>query len=206
MIKRLASCIREYKKDAILSPIIISLEVVMDVLIPFLLAFLIDYGIEKGDINYIVKLGTVLVGMALLSLLFGVLAGRFAAKAATGFACNLRHDMYHNIQNFSFTNIDKFSTSSIITRLTTDITNVQNAFQMIIRIAVRAPLMLIFSIVATSLINAKISLVFLVVVPILGGGLFIVMTKAHPIFERVFKTYDKLNNVVQENLRGIRVV
>ena len=206
MIKRLSKCIREYKKDAILSPVIVSLEVVIDVIIPFLLAFLIDEGVEKGNINYIVKLGAILVGLALFSLLFGALAGRFAAKAATGFAKNLRHDMYYNVQNFSFSNIDKFSTSSLITRLTTDVTNVQNAFQMIIRIAVRAPLMLIFSLVAACLINVKASLAFLVAVPILGIGLFTITIHAHPIFEKVFKTYDKLNNVVQENLRGIRVV
>lgn len=206
MIKRLSKCIREYKKEAILSPVIVSLEVVMDVVIPFLLAYLIDNGVEKGDINYIVKLGAVLVVLALSSLVFGVLAGKLAAKASAGFARNLRHDMYYNIQNFSFSNIDKFSTSSIITRLTTDVTNVQNAFQMIIRIAVRAPLMLIFSLIASCLINVKASMAFLVAVPILGVGLFAIIVNAHPIFERVFKTYDKLNNVVQENLRGIRVV
>ena len=206
MIKRLSKCVREYKKDAILTPTLVTLEVIMEVIIPLLMVGLIDKGIDVGDMNMIIKIGIGLVVLAILSLIFGALAGKFAAKASTGFACNLRHDMYYNVQNFSFKNIDKFSTSSIITRLTTDVTNVQNAFQMITRIAVRAPLMLIFSLIMAFSINKKISLIFLCAVPVLGGGLAFVMTHAHPIFERVFKTYDKLNNVVEENLRGIRVV
>ncbi len=206
MIKRLGKCVREYKKPAILTPIFVSLEVIMEVIIPLLMVELIDKGIEAGNMNEIVKIGMALVVIAILSLIFGVLAGMFAAKASTGFACNLRHDMYHNVQNFSFKNIDKFSTSSIITRLTTDVTNVQNAFQMITRIAVRCPLMLIFSLAMAFSINKQVSLVFLCAVPVLALGLFFIMTNAHPIFERVFKTYDKLNNVVEENLRGIRVV
>ena len=206
MIRKLASCVRQYKKPAILTPIFVSLEVVLEVIIPFLMASLIDKGIEAGNMSEILRIGGILVVMAFLSLLFGALAGRFAAKASTGFAANLRHDMYYNIQNFSFFNIDKFSTSSIITRLTTDITNVQMAFQMITRIAVRCPLMFIFSMIMAFYINAKVSLVFLVAVPVLGIGLAVIILNAHPIFERVFKTYDKLNTVVQENLHGIRVV
>ena len=206
MIKRLGKCVREYKKPAILTPIFVSLEVIMEVIIPLLMVELIDKGIEAGNMNEIVKIGMALVVIAILSLIFGVLAGMFAAKASTGFACNLRHDMYYNVQNFSFKNIDKFSTSSIITRLTTDVTNIQNAFQMITRIAVRCPLMLIFSLAMAFSINKQVSLVFLCAVPVLALGLFFIMTNAHPIFERVFKTYDKLNNVVEENLRGIRVV
>ncbi len=206
MIRKLASCVRQYKKPAILTPIFVSLEVVLEVIIPFLMASLIDKGIEAGNMSEIVRIGGILVVMAFLSLLFGALAGRFAAKASTGFAANLRHDMYYNIQNFSFFNIDKFSTSSIITRLTTDVTNVQMAFQMITRIAVRCPLMFIFSMIMAFYINAKVSLVFLVAVPVLGIGLAVIILNAHPIFERVFKTYDKLNTVVQENLHGIRVV
>ncbi len=206
MIKRLSKCVREYKKPAILTPIFVSLEVITEVIIPLLMVDLIDKGIDAGDMNEIVKIGSGLIILAILSLIFGVLSGMFAAKASTGFACNLRHDMYHNVQNFSFKNIDKFSTSSIITRLTTDVTNVQNAFQMITRIAVRCPLMLIFSLIMAFKINKEVSLVFLCAIPVLAIGLFFIMTHAHPIFERVFKTYDKLNNVVEENLRGIRVV
>lgn len=206
MIKRLSKCVREYKKPAILTPIFVSLEVIMEVIIPLLMVDLIDKGIEAGNMNEIIKIGIALVVIAVLSLIFGALAGVFAAKASTGFACNLRHDMYYNVQNFSFKNIDKFSTSSIITRLTTDVTNVQNAFQMITRIAVRCPLMLVFSLAMAFSINKQVSLVFLCAIPVLALGLFFIMTNAHPIFERVFKTYDKLNNVVEENLRGIRVV
>ena len=178
----------------------------MEVFIPFLMASLIDKGIEGGNMAYIWKMGVVLVLTALVSLLFGTLSGGFAADAAAGFARNLRHDIFYNVQNFSFSNIDKFSTSSIITRLTTDVTNVQNAYMMIIRIAVRAPTMMIFSLVMTFSINVKISLIFLGVIPVLAAGLFLVIRYVHPIFQRVFKTYDKLNNVVQENLRGIRIV
>ncbi len=206
MIKKLAKCIREYKRDTILSPVFVSLEVFMEVLIPFIMARLIDYGIDRGDMSYIVRTGLILAAMALLSLLFGVLAGKAAATASAGFAKNLRHDMFHHIQDFSFTNIDKFSASSIVTRLTTDVTNVQNAFQMIIRIAVRSPIMFISSIVMAMTVSVKMSLIFLAVIPLLAVGLYFLMTGAHPLFRRVFKTYDKLNRVVQENLHGIRVV
>ena len=206
MIKKLMKCIRQYKTATLLAPTYVSIEVVLEVIIPLLMANLIDKGIDAGNMSEIIKYGIILVILSFFSLLFGILAGRYAAKASTGFAANLRHDMYYNIQNFSFSNIDKFSTASIITRLTTDVTNVQMAFQMIIRIAVRSPLMLIFSLVMAMYINLKISLIFLAAIPILSFGLCFIAMKAHPIFERVFKTYDKLNNVVQENLHGIRVV
>jgi ATP-binding cassette subfamily B protein len=170
------------------------------------MAELIDYGIDAGNMSYIVKMGIALAISCVISLIFGALSGKFAASASAGFAKNLRKDMFYNVQNYSFSNIDKFSTSSIVTRLTTDVTNLQNAYQMIIRIAVRAPIMLIFSMIMAFSINHKLSLIFLVAVPVLGVGLGVIMMNAHPIFERVFKIYDKLNNVVQENLHGIRVV
>ena len=206
MIKRLASCIREYKKSSILAPIFIVMEVVMEVIIPILMANLIDYGIDAGNMEYIYKMGLFLVFSSAIALLFGVLSGRSAAVASAGFAKNLRKDMYYNVQNFSFSNIDKFSTASIVTRLTTDVTNVQNAYQMIIRLAFRCPVMLILSVVMALKISPQLSLIYAGCIPVLGFGLFFIMSKAHPIFERVFKKYDKLNNVVQENLHGIRVV
>ena len=206
MIKRLASCIREYKKSSILAPIFIVMEVVMEVIIPILMANLIDYGIDAGNMGYIYKMGLFLVFSSAIALLFGVLSGRSAAVASAGFAKNLRKDMYYNVQNFSFSNIDKFSTASIVTRLTTDVTNVQNAYQMIIRLAFRCPVMLILSVVMALKISPQLSLIYAGCIPVLGFGLFFIMSKAHPIFERVFKKYDKLNNVVQENLHGIRVV
>lgn len=206
MIKRLAACIRQYKKDTIITPIYVTIEVIMDVIIPLLMAKLIDYGINKGNMNVIWEIGGALVLVTIISLASGALAGNYAARASAGYARNLRQDMYYAVQDFSFSNIDKFSTASIITRLTTDVTNVQNAFQMIIRIAVRSPLMLLFSLVMAIGINPRLSLIYLISIPLLGGGLYIIIRNAHPIFERVFRTYDKLNNVVQENLRGIRVV
>lgn len=206
MVKRLARCIRQYKKDTVLTPILITLEVVMEVLIPLIMVNLIDDGINTGNMKIIWKLGIILVLFAMISLLFGTLAGNTAAKAMSGFASNLRHDMYYKVQDFSFNNIDKFSTASIVTRLTTDVSNVQMAFMMIIRIAVRAPIMLILALTMSFTINARLALIFLIVIPFLGGFLYYIIKKVHPIFERVFKTYDKLNKVVQENLRGIRVV
>lgn len=206
MIKRLAKCVREYKKDAVLTPTFVVGEVIMEVLIPLLMAKLIDNGIDLGDMGYVVKMGVALLFAAIISLIFGVAAGKTCATASSGFAKNLRHDMYHNVQNFSFSNIDKFSTASIVTRLTTDVNNVQMAFMMIIRMAVRSPMMLIFSVAAVLRISPKLALIFLAVIPILAIGLFIITTKAHPIFKKVFKTYDNLNSVVEENLRGIRVV
>lgn len=206
MIKTLAKSIREYKKQTILAPVLIALEVIMDILIPFFMSKLVDQGIYAEDMGAIYKYGAMLVLFVGFSLTFGILAGKYAAEASTGFAKNLRHDMYYKVQNYSFQNIDKFSTASIVTRMTTDVTFVQNAFQMLTRITFRAPLNLIFSLVMAFIINAKIALVFLALVPVLGIGLYIIATHAHPIFEKVFKTYDKLNNVVQENVRGIRVV
>lgn len=175
-------------------------------MIPLMTGKLLDEGVKAGSMHHIAAYGLTVVGMAVLALICGGLSGRFGAKASTGFARNLRREMYRNVQKFSFANIDKFSTSGIITRLTTDVTNVQMAFMMVIRIAVRSPIMLICAWVLTLRINPKLALIFLVVIPILGIGLALIMTRAHPIFERVFKRYDHLNNVVQENLLGIRVV
>lgn len=206
MIKKLFTSVREYKKDSILSPLFVMLEIVMEVLIPFLMAKLIDYGIDKGNLQVVLKIGTFLIFSTIFSLIFGALAGKFAAVASSGFAKNLRHDMYYSVQNFSFANIDKFSTPSIVTRLTTDVTNVQNAYQMIIRIAVRSPVMLVFSLIMAFTVNQKVSLIFLVLIPFLGFSLFFIISKVHPTFKKVFQTYDKLNRVVQENLRAIRVV
>jgi len=206
MIRRLIQSIKEYKRETIETPIFVALEAVMEIIIPLLMANLIDYGIDAGEINVVVKYGAALLIATLMELFVGSLAGRSATIASSGFARNLRRDMYYNVQEFSFSNIDKFSTSSIVTRLTTDVTNVQQAFQMIIRMAFRAPLMIVFALIVSFRIHAGISLVFLACIPVLGIGLFLIMQKAHPIFERVFRTYDRLNNVVQENLRGIRVV
>ena len=206
MIKKLAGSIREYKTKSILSPVFVTLEVVMEVVIPLLMAYLIDYGIDKGNMSVIWKVGIILVATTVVSLAFGALAGSYAASASAGYAKNLRKDMYYSIQNFSFSNIDKFSTSSLITRLTTDVTNVQNAYQVIIRIAVRSPILLVFSLIMAFTVNKQLTLIFLAIIPLLATGLFLVIKYAHPIFEHVFKTYDKLNNVVLENLRGIRVV
>ncbi len=181
-------------------------EVIMEVLIPFLMADLIDYGIDAGQMSVVVKMGVALLISAFISLVFGVLAGRSAAIASAGFAKNMRKDMFYNVQTFSFSNIDKFSTSSIITRLTTDVTNVQNSFQMVLRMAARSPIMLAFSLIAAFSIDAKLSLIFLAAIPILSLGLYLIISKAYPVFQRVFKRYDRLNNIVQENLAGIRVV
>ena len=175
MIKKLFTSVREYKKDSILSPLFVMLEIVMEVLIPFLMAKLIDYGIDKGNLQVVLKIGTFLIFSTIFSLIFGALAGKFAAVASSGFAKNLRHDMYYSVQNFSFANIDKFSTPSIVTRLTTDVTNVQNAYQMIIRIAVRSPVMLVFSLIMAFTVNQKVSLIFLVLIPFLGFSLFFII-------------------------------
>ena len=206
MIKRLSQSVREFKLPSLLSPLFVSLEVLMEVLIPFLIGKLIDNGIDKADTAYVVKTGAVLVVLCMLSLWFGVLAGNYASKASAGFARNLRHDMYHNVQSFSFSNIDKFSSSSLVTRLTTDVTHLQNAYQMLIRIAVRSPIMTIMSLVMAFRINARLASVFICVIPFLGTGLFLITKKAHPVFKRMFKKYDRLNKVISENLRGIRVV
>ena len=206
MIKKLMKSIGEYKKDTILTPVFVSLEVVLEVIIPLLMAKLIDEGIYDGEMSIVYKIGLELVLCAIFSLLFGMLSGIFASRASSGFAKNLRKNLYYKVQDFSFSNIDKFSTSSLVTRLTTDVTNTQRAFQMIIRIAVRTPLMLIISLFFAISISAKLSLVFLIIVPILGIGLYLITTKVHPIMKRVFNTYDDLNNVVEENVSGIRVV
>ncbi|HNX63146.1 MAG TPA: ABC transporter ATP-binding protein [Candidatus Limiplasma sp.] len=206
MLKRFAACIREYKKQTILTPVYVTVEVIIDVVIPLVMASLIDQGISAGSMKMIWIYGIALILSCAVSLAFGALSGKNGAYASAGFAHNVRRDMYENVQRFSFFNIDRFSTASLITRLTTDVTNVQNAFQVIIRIAVRSPLMLIFSLLMAFRVNPKLALIFLGTVPVLGGGLYLVVSHVHPIFERVFKTYDKLNKVVQENLRGIRVV
>ncbi|MBP3361351.1 MAG: ABC transporter ATP-binding protein [Clostridia bacterium] len=206
MVREILKSIREYKRDSILAPIFVMFEVIIEVIMPSFMADLIDKGIDAGDMNFILKMGVMLAVSCILSLIFGAFAGKFAANAAAGFAKNLRKDMFYNVQDFSFSSIDKFSASSIVTRLTTDVTNVQNAYMMIIRSAIRAPLMLVFALVMAFSVNHKLSLVFLAAVSVLGIGLYMIMTHAHPVFERVFKTYDKLNNVVQENLHGIRVV
>lgn len=206
MIKRLSQCIREYKKDAILSPLYVLVESLLDVAIPFVMAGLIDKGIEAGNMSMILRYGAILAGFALVALTFGALSGRSCARATAGFARNLRHDMFHHLQVYSFSNIDKFSSAGLVTRLTTDVSNVQNAFMMIIRTLIRCPAMLIFAMVMSFRINHDISLIFLAVIPILGVGLYLIIKHVHPVFERVFKTYDRLNGVVQENLSGIRVV
>ena len=206
MIRTLAKSIREYKRDSILTPLFMMGEVILEVFITYMLADLIDLGVNAGDVGYTVRRGMLLIGCAALSLLCGALSGRFGAVASTGFARNLRQDMYYNVQTFSFANIDKFSTAGLITRLTTDVVNVQHAYMMLIRIAVRSPLMLLFSLIMAFRINPRIATVFLCATPVLAGGIYLIMSHAHPVFERVFHTYDKLNAVVQENLRGIRVV
>lgn len=206
MVKKLLRSVREYKKASIQAPLLVAMECVMDVIIPLLMANLIDNGIDMGNMPYIIKIGIILILAAGISILFGVVSGRLASKAAAGFAKNLRKDMYYSIQNFSFANIDKFSTASIVTRLTTDVTNVHLAYQMILRLATRAPIMILFSLVVSFTLSPTLALVFLACIPVLGTILYIITTKSHPIFERVFDTYDLLNNTAQENLRGIRVV
>lgn len=206
MIRRLARCIREYKWAAILSPICMIGEVAMEVTIPLVMAKLYDYGIALQDSAVVVRQSIQLVILALLSLSFGVASAFFASRAGTGFAKNLRHDMFHRVQSFSFSNIDKFSTASIVTRLTSDVANLQMSFQMMIRMAIRSPMMLTLALVSAMRISVKLSLVFCVALPILVVALVCLIPAVFKIFDRVFKTYDKLNNVVQENVHGIRVV
>lgn len=206
MIKKLISYISEFKKDAILTPVYVALEVVMETIIPLLMAWIIDNGIGKGDMKYVTIVGGIMIIISLLSLTFGVLGGKYAASASTGFARNLRRGMYYNIQKFSFANIDKYSTAGLITRLTTDVTNVQNAFAMIIRMFVRAPFMLISATAMCVYINAKLSLIFIGAIIFLGIILYFIMIKVHPYFVEVFKKYDDLNASVQENLTAIRTV
>ena len=206
MIRKLMKSIREYKKSTILVPVFVTGEVILEVIIPLLMAKLIDDGVYHGEMNEVYKIAIELVFCALISLAFGILAGIVASKAASGFAKNLREDLYNKIQSFSFANIDKFSTSSLITRLTTDVENVEWSYKMVIRIAVRAPLMLAISLIFAMSINKSLALVFLGVIPILAIGLYLIAVKVHPTMERVFNTYDKLNNVVEENVSAIRVV
>ena len=206
MIKKLSAYIGEYKLQTVLTPVLVMLEVIMDIGIPLIMADLIDQGIEQGNMDVILKYGVLLLAAALLALLFGALSGRTAAVASNGFAKNLRQAMYYKVQEYSFSNIDHFSTASIVTRLTTDVSNVQMAFQMLTRVAVRSPGMLIFSFAAAYKIDPKMCLIFLGNIPVLLIGLAFIMKFVHPIFNRVFKNYDKLNNVVQENLYAVRVV
>ncbi len=206
MIKTLLGQVGEYKKDSILTPVFTAAEVFMEILIPFVTAKIIDEGINGQDMSKVYMYGGLMFVLAFLSLFFGVMAGKFAASASTGFACNLREGMYRNVQEFSFTNIDKFSTASLITRMTTDVTNVQNAYQMLIRIAVRAPLMLICSMIMCFTINVELSLVFVAALVVLAFGLFFIIFKVTPIFDEVFRNYDNLNASVQENVSAIRVV
>ena len=206
MTKKLLKSIREYKAASVQTAIFAALEVLLEIIIPFFMADIIDKGIYGGNMNILLKLGLMMGICVVIGLLLGFFAGSEAATASAGLAKNLRKDMYYRIQGFSFANIDKFSTASLVTRLTTDVTNIQNAYMMIIRIAVRAPLMMIFSLIMSWFINWKLALIFLIMIPILGGGLVLIVLKSQPIFEKVFKQYDNLNGVVQENVSGIRVV
>ncbi|MEE0110126.1 MAG: ABC transporter ATP-binding protein [Oscillospiraceae bacterium] len=206
MIKHLARCVREYKWPAILSPLCMVGEVYMETRIPLVLSNIVDLGVQVSDMGAVIQYGLILVLYALMSLGFGIASAYFASKAGTGFARNLRHDMYYKVQTFDFANIDKFSTASIITRLTSDVANLQMTFQMMIRMAIRCPMMLILATTNAYSVSPRLCLIYCVVLPLLAVGLVILMTSVHSIFDRVFKTYDKLNNVVQENIHGIRVV
>ena len=206
MLKTLAGSLREYRKSSFAAIFFSGIEVIFEIVIPLCMSNLIDSGIEKSNMSMVWKFGILLLIFALLQLATGMLSAYTAAKAATGFSANLRQDMYDNMQTFAFSNIDRFSTASIVTRLTTDVTNVQNAYQMLIKLAVRGPVMLIVSMIVSFRINRQISFIFLAIVPVLGVLLALIVHKVHPVFEKVFHTYDDLNNVVQEDLRGIRVV
>lgn len=206
MVNHITAAIRDNKKASILAPIFVCFEVFFEVLIPVVMAALIDRGIDAGDQGEILRIGALLIVMAICALVFGILSGSAAADASAGLARNLRHDIYHHVQDFSFSNIDKFSTAGIVTRLTTDVTNVQNAYQMIIRVAVRAPVMLVFAFIMTVHISPRLSTIYLCAIPILAVCLGLIISRVHGLFIQVFHTYDELNNVVQENLTGIRVV
>jgi ATP-binding cassette subfamily B multidrug efflux pump len=206
MNKKLLQSVREYKKQSIITPLLVTLEVLMEVLIPLEMAKIIDIGIAEGNLGYIIQRGLILVIMAMMSLFFGVQAGNFAAIAGAGYAKNLRHDIYYKVQDFSFKNIDHFSTSGLVTRMTTDITNIQMAYMMSIRLLARAPIMIILSWVMTLTLSRKAALLFLIVIPVLGGTLLFIAKKAHPHFIKVFDEYDELNNSVQENVNAARVV
>ena len=206
MNRKLLRSVREYKRESVLTPLLVVLEVFMEVLIPLLMANIIDIGIVKGDMGYIIRTGLLLVGLAVLALLFGAEAGHLGAVASSGYAKNLRHDIFYKIQEFSFGNIDHFSTSGLVTRLTTDITNVQMAYMFTIRLLVRSPIIIILSLIMTLTINTKIAVMMLITIPILGGALIFIAKKAHPHFVQVFDEYDVLNNTVQENVNAARVV
>lgn len=206
MYKKILSCVGEYKKYAILTPVTIVGEVLMELLIPTIMAMIIDKGIKNGDIGYVAKMGGIMIAMSLLSLAFGALAGRFAAVAGMGFSKNLRAKLFEKVQSFSFSNVDKFSSSSLITRLTTDVTNTQNAFMMVIRMAIRSPIMFIGAIIMAVRINGELSLVLLIVLPLLALALVLIISKAFPKFLAMLEKYDAMNSRVQENLIGIRVV
>ena len=206
MLKKLYKCTEGYRFYTFITPILVIFEVILDVIIPLIMADIIDYGIKLSDISYIIEKGILLFIISILALIFGVLSGFTAAKASSGFSRNLRRNMFYNIQDFSFSNVDKFSIPSLITRLTSDVGYVRQSFQMIIRIAIRAPLMLIFSLIMSFRINSKISLIFLILIPYLAIMLYLISRKVHPIFTKTLKTYDKLNLVVEENIRGIKTV
>ncbi|MGN1234896.1 MAG: ABC transporter ATP-binding protein, partial [Christensenellaceae bacterium] len=206
MIQTLARSLRQYKRGTVTTVLLSILEAAFEILLPLCMAKVIDEGIDAGNMPAVRKYGILLLVFAVFQLVTGVLAAHIAAKTAVGFSANLRQDMYDNVQTFAFSNIDKFSTASIVTRLTTDVTNIQNAYQMLIRMAIRGPVMLLFSMVVSFRINATISLIFLAVIPIMAVLLLLIIRKVNPIFNRVFRTYDTLNNIVQENVRGIRVV
>ena len=206
MLKTLLAQVKQYKKSSLLTPLFAALEVVMEVLIPFITAMIIDQGIEAGNMKKVGLYGSIMLVFAMFSLLFGVLAGKYGANASSGLACNLRDAMYENIQTFSFSNIDKYSTAGLVTRMTTDVTNVQNAYQMILRIAVRAPFTLICSMIMCFVINAKLSLIFVIAIIVLGAFIVVVVKTTMKIFDMVFKKYDALNASVQENVSAIRVV
>lgn len=206
MIKKLLSHVGEYKKATLLTPLFVTLEVILDIFIPLLMAMIVDRGINGRSQKDILWIGAALIASAILALIFGMLSARYAATASAGFAKNLRQQIFENIQKFSFSNIDRFSTPSLVTRLTTDVTNVQNAFQMTIRILVRSPLLFIFSLIMAFRLNSELAMVFLIVIPFLAIGLSLIIKFAHPAFKHVFRIYDRLNQVVQENLQGIRIV
>ena len=206
MLKTLGAQIKEYKKASILTPIFIVGEVIMELLIPLLMASIIDKGVSAGNMNHVFIMGGMMIILALFSLLFGVLNGKYAAEASTGFAKNLRKAMYENIQSFSFSNIDKYSTAGLVTRMTTDVTNVQNAYQMILRMCFRAPMMLIVALIMSVSISPKLSLLFFGAVAFLSICLVLIISNAHPIFMKVFQKYDDLNASVQEHVNAIRVV
>ena len=206
VIKTLTKSLREFRKETVLSPVLVSLEVVVECLIPLYMVTMLEKIEADNSIENILFWGGILLLMAAVSLLFGMLAGRYAARASAGFSKNLRTDIYNSVQGFSFANIDKFSASSLVTRMTTDVVNIQNAFMMIIRIAVRSPIMLVVSVIMSFTINWKIALIFLAIIPVLGVGLFLIFKRVDPIFAKVFKKYDAMNESIQENIKGIRVV